>query len=524
VVGLGGNPNFSGAHLALVVPIVLAARLRTPDPRARLALLGLVAALVLGIWATGTRGGLVALVGGTAVTGILVPEVLPRAVRALAVVATVVLLAGVAITGATEELPGPDRLDSTSALQVGAILQRTNIWAGATSMIAAHPLTGVGPDGFGRALPEHRSSRGELQLIYADEAHNVFLDRAATAGLPALGAHLALLGGIVGSAWRARRRLPEEHRWLLGAFGGLLGGYVLQGLFSIDTIPLALLGWLAAGALVALTDPAMIAARAEGTTAPSTTSVPGAVAVVGGVLGAVLLVLAVRPVIADLHHQRGRSALRAGDAIGALRHDGAASSWASAEPRYLQAQAEDLVAAAVEPSIDPGLRRTLLGEAVVAYDRALDRAPRDPRLVVARAQVEVLASAAAVAEGDDEAALEHLAAGEKALRTLIEALDATDDLHLPYGRLLQARAELEAAQAAGGDRTLALAGEQLALARRYRPHEVDATIGLAQVALAQGRREEARRLVDEAVELGGDDPEQQAAIRELERRISADGG
>lgn len=512
LVGLGGNPNFSGAHLALVVPVVLAARLRASSRTARGALLAFALVLAVGVGWTQTRGGGVALVGGVAVASLLAPSLLPRPVRALACVATVVLLAGVALAGATEEVPGSDAFGSTSAFQAGGISQRTNIWAGATSMIAAHPLTGVGPDGFGRSLAEHRSSRGGRQLIAADEAHNVFLDRAATAGLPALAAHLALLGAVGTAAWRARRRLPDEHRWLLAAFGGMLGGYVLQGLFSIDTIPLALLGWLATGALVSLADPALIAAR-RSPPPPVPAPLPGGVVVAVGLIGLALIVGAARPAIADLHHQRGQDARRAGEPLVALGHDATAASWAGGEPRYRQALADDLVAAASAASVDPALRRTLLDEARIAYDQALDRSPGDARLRVGRAQVRVLSAAAA---SEVDAALDHLDAAASTYGSLLDDLDATDDLHLGYGRVLEARAVLEDVAAARSSRSAAAA--QYEQARGYQPHRLDATLALARVRAAQGRPDTALELLDEAEELGGDLKAIQEARRDVARQ------
>ena len=73
---------------------------------------------------------------------------------------------------------------------------------------------------------------------------------------------------------RFAARVAPEHRWLLAGFGGMVGAYLLQGAFSIDTPSLLLLGALGLAAVVALTDPAVLDARADATRPmPGTASV-----------------------------------------------------------------------------------------------------------------------------------------------------------------------------------------------------------------------------------------------------------
>lgn len=527
-IGLGGNPNFSGAHLAMAVPVVIAARRRLATPWPRRAAILLAVLLTAGVWWTGTRGGLVALAGGVAAVGLLVPEAMPKPVRVGAVAGTILLVLAIVVSGAFGAVPGPRKLESLAVLDSKGIDQRTYIWAGTVSMIEANPLLGVGPGGFGRAFAHHRPSRGGLSLISADEAHDIFLDRAATAGFPALAAQLWLLALVGVGTWRARRVLPEHLRWLLGAFGGMLVAYLLQGLVSIDAIALVLLSWLAIGSLLVLGDPAVVAARepaaAEprrrggrgGAPAGPPAAAPAPVAVASVGVALVLGALAARPAVADHEHRLGQEALAASQPVRALRHDRTAASWLGREPEYQLAQAEDLVAYASTEGTDPALRRVLLDEAIVAYGAALERAPGDVGIQVARAQVQVLAAQAAASA---EEAVQHLDAAEATFRSLLAELPAVDDLHLPYGRVLEVRAEL-----GPGDReaeALASAAEQFDMARAYRPHEVDALIGLARVRVSQGLTGEARELLVEATDVGGDSPEVRAAIAELDRQIAA---
>ncbi|MCB0960022.1 MAG: O-antigen ligase family protein [Acidimicrobiales bacterium] len=518
VIGVAGNPNFSGAHLAMVVPLVLAGRRSTASRPARRGLAALAVALVVGVVVTRTAGGVLALAGGVVVAVLLDRDLLPRPARVAVLVAAGLLVGGSALALVVDDLP--DRLPfGSSLIEATGFEQRANIWASAGSMVVEHPLVGVGPDDFGEEVATHRSSRGEDLLISADEAHDVPLDRAATAGVPAMLAHVWLLGVVGVATWRARRRVADAHRWLLAGFGGLTGAYVLQSLVSIDAPGLALTGWLGLGALVALADPALVQARAAGATRrPVPREVPWPLAVGAVALSAGLVVVAIRPAIADRAHHRALVARAHDRPLEALRHDRTAASWVGEEPAYRTAMADDLVAFAGRPSTDPALRRTLLDEALVAYDQAAERAPADVGIDVAHAQVEVLA---ALAAADPTVARRHLDAGAATYRELLGRLAATDDLHLPYGRLLLAEASLGSPE--GAAEVLRAAALQFELATGYRSHRSAARLELARVRLAQGRPDDARSLLDE-LRASDRSPEVAAAVDELERQLDDGGG
>ncbi|HWJ62270.1 MAG TPA: O-antigen ligase family protein [Acidimicrobiales bacterium] len=516
IVGLVGNGNFSGALLALVVPFALGLRSHVPQPGVRIGLLAGAVALAGGVVWTGTRGGVLALLAGVAAFGALTPELLPKVLRIGVTAALVVGFAAIGVSSVSDVLAdaAPQRLEAQ--LVPSSLRQRQNIWTGAGAMIRESPIVGVGPDAFALRFPEVRSSRADgLFLIDADEAHNVYLDRGATAGLPALAAYLWLVGTVAVTAWRRRRSVVPEHRWLLAAFGGAFAGYLVQGVFSIDMVPLAVLSWLALGGLLVLTDPAVEARRTGEEPEPAARPVP-----VGALVGlfaavAVALVLAVRPVLADRHARAGQLAEAADEPLEAYGEFATASSWLDHEPRYHQRQAAALVAAAVADDADPGLRTTLLDEAIIGYDHALDRAPGDVPLRQAQAQVHVLAAEAAA---DTDVAAAHLDEAIGAYRDLMASVRATDGLHLALGRAYEARAGLESGD--GSDRDLALAAEQYQLARAYRPDRVEAALALARLAVDEGELDEARQVLVDAHEETGDE-RLDAAIDAVDRRIGS---
>lgn len=518
VVGLGGNPNFSGAILALSVPFVLGLRAHVVHPGARLGLAVGAAVLALGTVATGTRGGLLALVAGVAAFTWLAPGLLPSVVRYGASVGVVVALAVVGITSVTDSLPLSAPAGTEAVLDTKSLDQRQNIWSGAARVVAAHPVVGAGPDALALALPYERSSReGGRTLVDADEAHNTYLDRAATAGLPALAAYLWLAAAVVAVvAWRRRRLVADEHRWLLAAFGGGFAGYLAQGAFSIDVVPLAFISWLCIGALVSLTDPTVAGTAQEETVPPRSVPVPVLVGLLVGVVA--VAVLSLRPVLADQHARAGMRATDEGRYLDAYGEFASAASWMGHEPGYRQRAASALVGVASEPSSDPELRRSFLDEALLAYDQALDQAPGDVAALLAQADVELLAAEAAASSEDAEA---HVAAALEILRSLEGELRATDPLDAKLGRALEVRAQLRSGADARRDRVAA--AERYEAARGYTPTAVPALVGLARLALEEDRLTDARDLLDEAQQVAPDDPELQAAADEVERRIREGG-
>jgi O-antigen ligase len=519
VVGLGGNPNFSGALLALAVPFALGLGLgrHLPSRRARAAMVVLAAALAAGTVTTQTRGGILALIAGVAAFAWLAPDLLPRAVRYAASAILVATLAVVAVTSLTDSFPLPTPAGTDAVLDTTSLDQRQSIWAGAARVAVQHPVVGAGPDTLALALPYERSSRPDGRaLVDADEAHNIYLDRTSTAGLPALAAYLWLVGAVAVSAWRGRRRVADEHRWLLAAFGGALAGYLLQGVFSIDAVPLAFVAWVCVGALSSLTDPAALAAGSQPPAEARPVPTPVLAALVA--LTAVAVVVAFRPVAADRQAQTGMVAADEGRYLDAYGAFASASSWMGHEPTYRQRAAAALVGLAAEPSSDPELRRSFLDEALLAYDQVLDRAPGDVPTRLAQADTHLLAAEAASSTDDASA---HVAASLAILRGLEAELRADDELDARIGRALEVRAQLGTGTDAQRDR--AAAAERYEVARGYRLSSVPALVGLARLALEDDRTSEAGRYLDEARRLAPDDPELEAAADEVDRRIRGGG-
>lgn len=112
------------------------------------------------------------------------------------------------------------RLASVTDLQYQSNSERIIIWHSALSMIADHPLLGVGPDNFGK---EYRESymRPEAKERHQRDAHSTYLSITAELGFVGLFAFLYLLFSQLRFFYQ-RLRTSSEPEWSLGALFCLL--------------------------------------------------------------------------------------------------------------------------------------------------------------------------------------------------------------------------------------------------------------------------------------------------------------
>jgi Flp pilus assembly protein TadD len=238
----------------------------------------------------------------------------------------------------------------------GGARGRLDEWRVAVRVVAAHPVLGVGPEGyriaFGQAVDDrYEQAHGRDPL--PDRAHDALLDVAVTTGLVGLVAYLALVVVVGRYVVRAVRRGSP---WIAGAAIGLVA-YGVQSLFLFPIGELEPVAWLLAGAVVG-----EMAQASEW----RQVRLPRAVGVAAAGLAVLALVAGGLDVVAD---HRADAALRGnGDPTGApaLRPD---------VLRYRLAAARALE--------DDGS----YGAAIVQLDRALDVSPRDPVVRMTRARL-----------------------------------------------------------------------------------------------------------------------------------------
>lgn len=265
-VGTMGNSNFAGGFLGVAFPLVGYAVLRSRSGSLRLALVLLAGFDAAALLFTRSRGGLLAAVAGTLVLMLFSrPGRIRRSRRIMAGALFAVLGLGL-VAALGGRLAGQERsVFSSGLLRSETLVSRTWYWRTAVELFAERPILGHGLDTFYAGFPRHRlpADGARLGLELADKPHNIFLEYGANAGILGLGAYLAVVAVTLVPAFRRVRRLEGSDRLLLAAFLGMAAAYLVQGLFSIDVPPLALLGWVALAAVAVLSDPGVLRARRQ---------------------------------------------------------------------------------------------------------------------------------------------------------------------------------------------------------------------------------------------------------------------
>lgn len=394
----------------------------------------------------------------------------PRATLAGAAGLVVLIAALIALT------PVGDRVGSAADPDQPGGRSRVDEWRVAARVIADHPITGVGPEGYRIAFADgvdddYERAHGRDPL--PDRAHAAPLDVALAGGLPALIAWAALMALFVRSSVRAIRSGPP---WLAGVGAALLA-HVGGQLLLFPTAELEPVAWLLGGVLVAATTPttARVIARP--------------IPVVLALIAVVALAAGATDVIADRRAGHAADALAAGDADGAVTAARAATDLRADEVRLHLLLAQALLAD------EQGT-----GRALDAIDDALAISPLDPIARRHRARVLVQRAAATGLPADVAAA-----------RAEVDVLVADDPSNASLWLLAGTAARLDA-DARAAERAFTKA-ENLA------PRDPVASIELALLYLDLDRRDDARAAAGRAVARAPDDPR----ARDVLARIDADG-
>jgi hypothetical protein len=296
------------------------------------------------------------------------PRLRPRGDRGAAVRVGVPAAVGVVALGAAllaAVLAGPvwGRALSTVDPAVPGGRGGVDEWVLAVRVIADHPLAGVGPEGYRIVAPARIDpgyARRHGREVVVDRAHDGPLDVAATAGVSAALAYVALLAAVAGRAVVVIRRGRDPV--VVGAAVGVVA-WLGQQLVSFPIAEVDPAAWLLAGLVVV----------AAPHTAPTATSRPQRGRhLAAGALAGVLAVAGVTAVAADRDLGRAERAAAAGaqpvavaaaDQATALRPDDVDGWYLAAR---LAAQGPSLLA------VDAGLDRVESG---------LRHSPGDPALL-----------------------------------------------------------------------------------------------------------------------------------------------
>ena len=309
VTGTMGNSNFAAGYFAIMGVLALGRALTKAPLWQRIWAGVLFLAVAFLAVRTDAVQGPTALAAGVIAFGIAYALLYRGRLRVAGLVASgaVIVVGGVLLVMSFSAVGPLARLWSERTFDI-----RQQYWQSAINIMNGLPVFGTGPDGFSRYVAEYRpESYVELlgPVLRVSAAHNIALQFGAVLGWLGLilwiilfvGTGVLLLARIV--------RKPVASIGLTASVAGAFTAYFIQGMVSIDMLPLLATGWLVAGlALACAREPAPEAAP-EPSEAPKTRkakaasasrtpqrydgpSTPVWVPVTGGVLalGAVILV------------------------------------------------------------------------------------------------------------------------------------------------------------------------------------------------------------------------------------------
>jgi O-antigen ligase len=203
--GTIADPNQLAAVLVVALVLALALAAVTRSPARRLLLLGAGGLVLLSVFLTASRGGVVGLIAALA-AGI----VLARGHRVAAVGCALAVAAASVVCVALFD-PGVVQRYSTADGGSG----RTDIWKVGWRMVEANPIVGVGGGNFRDASPQYvlaepgAIANSDIIIDQPHFAHNVYLEVLAELGGVGLALFLTLIGAAIGTGVQAARRFAQ---------------------------------------------------------------------------------------------------------------------------------------------------------------------------------------------------------------------------------------------------------------------------------------------------------------------------
>lgn len=256
-----GNPDMLGTYL--VFPLALSAGLALSTPRGWRAYAWWAVAVViaLALVATETRGAWIGALVAAVCIGLVGWGGTWEASRRSKLLIGGLALAAVALSAIAIVMIRPKHAGSASTLAsilVRLSNGRTVIWLTGLRAWLSHPITGWGPDGFGRAFlaavgPDWYAIIQGLQK--ADNAHNFLVQVLVTLGIPGL---VLTVWALVQTAVQSLRGIPSARgasRTLLVVLWGALAGLVVALFFGVTLPGVSVWLWLTVGLLLAPISP-----------------------------------------------------------------------------------------------------------------------------------------------------------------------------------------------------------------------------------------------------------------------------
>ena len=248
IILFSGNPDFSASLLGLLSALCFSAVFLKSGQFQRLSCLGLFIFLLLIIYWTKARQGLIAMAVGL---GIVFAVVTWQKFRKFffPLLGLEIIVGIFSILGSLKVGP------LAKILYKGSVQDRGYDWRAAVGMFKAHPWFGVGVDSYSSYFFQYRSEKYPLLYGYSttvNNAHNVYLNQFATAGIFV---GILYIGFLVFVAYRAfvLLRIKSGEEQIIAT--GIIAAWVIflcSNLISIDVLSISIWGWVLGGAIVGL--------------------------------------------------------------------------------------------------------------------------------------------------------------------------------------------------------------------------------------------------------------------------------
>jgi O-antigen ligase len=140
-------------------------------------------------------------------------------------------------------------------LYKGSVISRGDFWRSAFSTANSNPIFGVGLDSFGDNFLKYRDeiAANHESKEYTDNAHNFFLEQAATGGYPMAILNLALVVLVLASFINVFRKLNRFEPKLIGLFSSWLA-FQMTTVISPGNLVTMYWNSIISGALIGLTN------------------------------------------------------------------------------------------------------------------------------------------------------------------------------------------------------------------------------------------------------------------------------
>lgn len=197
----------------------------------------LILALVEGllIFATETRGTVLALIGGLLIASFLTAITASKTARRsalTALVCIVVVAGGLYLARDTSFVQNNHILQRVTSISLADGQTRFTIWHMAFEGFKERPIVGWGQEGFNYVFNKYYDPSLYAQEPWFDRAHNAFIDWLMAGGLPAFLLYLSLFVGAIATLWKYSNLSRPERIALTAA----LIGYAFHNLFVFDNL------------------------------------------------------------------------------------------------------------------------------------------------------------------------------------------------------------------------------------------------------------------------------------------------